>query len=260
MPEESPTQGRPTSPLSLGEGSLPLEEGDPAPLEGGIAGPAEASLPKGISSPLESLGGSLSMVRVLEGPMPVAGAFFKKKLPPYGLWFYGMVFLESCVLPLPPDPFFILYALKTPKKVWSMALKCTTVSTLGGCLMYGVGFWFYEHYASFFMEMCGGEANFSKVRNFMDHWGGWALLAKSFTPVPYKLMALISGITHFSFGVFAATSLMARAVRFFGVAFFVHRYHHHAQRILDRYSHLMRYALYALGCVFLMLMLWRTLG
>ena len=148
-----------------------------------------------------------------------------------------IVILESCIFPIPPDPFFIVKALKNPKKVWLLAGICTVLSTLGGCITYAIGLWFYQHWGSFLLQMCGGECVFLNVKTFMHRWGALAIIAKGFTPVPYKVMALISGVTQFSFLTFFVTSLVARGIRFSLLALFVHRYHDRAEKILNRYRH-----------------------
>jgi membrane protein YqaA with SNARE-associated domain len=160
--------------------------------------------------------------------------------PYYSLVFYSIIFLESCIFPIPPDPFFIVHALKNPKKVWALAALCALLSTLGGCLTYGIGFWFYDHWGSVVVPLFGGEQVFSNVQRFMQCWGAWAIIAKGFSPVPYKVMALISGVTQFSFLTFFATSLLARGIRFGLLAMVIHRYQEQAQKILNRYQHVIK--------------------
>lgn len=173
--------------------------------------------------------------------------------PYYSLMFYSIIFLESCIFPIPPDPFFMVQALKNPKKVWILAAVCTLLSTLGGCVTYGIGFWFYDHWGSVVVPLFGGEQVFLNVKGFMQHWGAWAIIAKGFTPVPYKVMALISGVTHFSFLTFFATSLLARGIRFGLLATVIHRYQEQAQKILNRYQHWIKHGFFIIlvaGAVF----------
>ena len=151
--------------------------------------------------------------------------------------FYGIILLESCIFPIPPDPFFIVRALKNPKKVWALAALCTLLSTFGGCITYAIGLWFYDHWGPFLLGLCGGEKVFLTIQSFMHVWGAWAIVAKGFTPVPYKVIALISGVTHFSFPTFVLTSLVARGIRFNLLALFVHKYHERAKKILDQHQY-----------------------
>ena len=154
----------------------------------------------------------------------------------YSPMFYSIIFLESCIFPIPPDPFFIVQALKNPKKIWFLAALCTILSTMGGCVTYGIGFWFYDQWGSVVVPLFGGEEVFFSVQGFMQRWGAWAIIAKGFSPVPYKVMALICGVTQFSFITFLATSLLARGIRFGILAVVIHRYQEQAQRILNRYQ------------------------
>ncbi len=169
----------------------------------------------------------------------------------YSLLFYTMIILESCVFPIPPDPFFIVQALKKPKKVWTLATLCAILSTLGGCITYGIGFWFYDRWGAAVLPLFGGEQVFLTVQELMQRWGAWAIIAKGFSPVPYKLMALISGVTQFSFLTFFATSLLARGIRFGILAVIIHRYQEQAQKILNRYQHWIKHGFFMImivGC------------
>ena len=189
---------------------------------------------------------------VSSGPEPILSQPSDVQQPPslgpyspyYSLMFYSIIFLESCIFPIPPDPFFIVQALKNSKKVWGLAALCTIISTLGGCMTYGIGFWFYDHWGSVVVPLFGGEQVCLNVQGFMQRWGAWAIIAKGFSPVPYKLMALIAGVTQFSFLTFFATSLLARGIRFGLLAMVIHRYQKQAQKILNRYQHWIKHGFF----------------
>ena len=64
--------------------------------------------------------------------------------------------------------------------------------------------------------------------------GGLAvILIKGFTPVPYMLVTLASGIAHFSFPVFVGASIVTRGGRFFLEAALLQ--HPQAKAVIDRY-------------------------
>ena len=152
------------------------------------------------------------------------------------IWFYGMIFLESIIFPIPADPFFIIQCLKNPDKIWKMGLLSTLFSVLGGITMYASGLFLYAHFAPFLINVCSGEGTFLKVHHFMQNWGAWAITFKTFLPIPYKVMALVSGVTELPIALFIASSLMGRGLRFFSLCFLVHRYHAQANALLARYQ------------------------
>jgi membrane protein YqaA with SNARE-associated domain len=51
-----------------------------------------------------------------------------------------------------------------------------------------------------------------------NDFGFWAVLTAGVTPFPYKVITIMSGWTGMPLGIFVATSILARALRFFAVA------------------------------------------
>ena len=51
-----------------------------------------------------------------------------------------------------------------------------------------------------------------------NDFGFWAVLMAGITPFPYKVITIMSGWTGMPLATFVATSILARAVRFFAVA------------------------------------------
>ena len=51
-----------------------------------------------------------------------------------------------------------------------------------------------------------------------NDFGFWAVLTAGVTPFPYKVITIMSGWTGMPLGVVVATSILARALRFFVVA------------------------------------------
>ena len=170
------------------------------------------------------------------------------------LWFYTMIVLESCIFPIPPDPFFMVKGLNNIKNVWKLALICTCLSTLGGCAMYWIGAWCYDHFTTNVISMCGGQQSFLTIQHLIAKWGPLAILGKTISPIPYKLLALVSGISQLSLTIFTITSFATRGIRFFALAGLIHRYQEHAQRVSKQYQSWIRYGGYALVILGLVVM------
>jgi membrane protein YqaA with SNARE-associated domain len=160
-----------------------------------------------------------------------------------------MIVLESCIFPIPPDPFFMVKGLNNIKNIWKLALICAILSTIGGCLMYWVGAWVYGHFAPNVIAACGGQKSFLTIQYLVAKWGPLAILGKTISPVPYKLLALVSGISQFSLHIFIATSFISRGIRFFALAGLLIRYQEHANRVLKKYQSWISYGGYALVAI-----------
>ena len=137
-------------------------------------------------------------------------------------WFQSMgtigLALNSCIesfflLP-PPDFLLIAMDLATPQKALYYAFICTLASAIGGAIGYAIGYW-------------GGRPAFKfkkhvdkldKVEQMYKEYGSFAVFFSAFTPVPYKIFTIGSGILKMDFLKFFSVSLLGRGSRFFLVS------------------------------------------
>ena len=67
----------------------------------------------------------------------------------------------------------------------------------------------------------------NKVEAFREayaQWGGWIILLKGLTPIPYKIVTIASGFAGYNVFLFVLLSIVARGMRFFLLAFLLNRY------------------------------------
>lgn len=127
-----------------------------------------------------------------------------------------LAFIESSVFPIPPDFLLIAMSLSTPEKALLFALICTIFSTLGGAFGYAIGkfggrpvFYYLFKNKSHYLE---------KTEKLYDKYGTKAVLGAAFTPIPYKVFTIASGIFNLNFFSFTLMSFIGRGARFFIVA------------------------------------------
>ena len=75
-----------------------------------------------------------------------------------------------------------------------------------------------------------------KVDAFRDayaHWGGWIILLKGLTPIPFKIVTITSGFARYPILPFIALSFIARGMRFYAFAFVMNRYGARARAIIE---------------------------
>ena len=70
----------------------------------------------------------------------------------------------------------------------------------------------------------GLDASFAAMREQFDKWGALVIIAKGFTPIPYKIVTIASGAFHFDLLTFGLASLGTRGARFFLEAFLLRRF------------------------------------
>lgn len=138
---------------------------------------------------------------------------------PQAMWALALVaFLESSVFPIPPDLLMIPMILARPSRAWAIALVALVASVLGGLLGYAIGAFFYDSIGAPILQAMGKAEAMEAFNTRFNDFGFWAVLTAGVTPFPYKVITIMSGWTGMPLGTFIATSILARALRFFLVA------------------------------------------
>jgi len=154
---------------------------------------------------------------------------------PHAMWIMGGVaFAESSFFPVPPDVMLIPMALAHPRRAYAMAAWCTAASVLGGMLGYAIGALLYDSVGAWLIHLYGYGDKVETFREAYARWGALIILLKGLTPIPYKIVTITSGFAGYNFGLFILFSIIARGIRFFFLAFLLHRYGERARHIIEK--------------------------
>ncbi|MEM9248438.1 MAG: YqaA family protein [Pseudomonadota bacterium] len=156
-------------------------------------------------------------------------------------------FVESSVFPIPPDVLMIPMILATPHRAFLIAGVCMIASVLGGLAGYGLGYFFYEQIGAPILESLGKGDAMAEFNTRFNDVGFWAVLVAGLTPFPYKVITIMSGWTAMPLGTFIVTSIVARSMRFFLVAWLLWKYGEPIRDFIERRLGLM----FTLFCVLL---------
>lgn len=126
-------------------------------------------------------------------------------------------FIESFFLVPPPDFLLIAMDLATPTKALYYAFICTLASAVGGAVGYGIGYWGGRPAFNWLFRK-GGKEKFEAVEKLYNKYGVTAVLLAAFTPIPYKVFTIASGILDMNFWKFMLASFVGRGARFFIVS------------------------------------------
>ena len=155
---------------------------------------------------------------------------------PQAILLLGAVsFIEASFFPIPPDVMLIPMVLMNPSRAWLFALVATAFSVLGGIFGYIIGTFSYEHIAEPLLYSLGKEAEMLNFSNKYNEIGFWAVITAGISPIPYKVVTIMSGATNLNFAVFLGASLASRGLRFFVVAGLLHFYGHEIRDFIERY-------------------------
>jgi membrane protein YqaA with SNARE-associated domain len=157
----------------------------------------------------------------------------------------GIAFAESSFFPIPPDVILIPMSLARPKSAWFYAAVCTIASVLGGIGGYLIGYLLYETVGQWLIHLYGYGARMDAVRDAYAQWGALFILVKGLTPIPFKLVTIVSGLLEYNFPLFVVLSLVTRGARFFVLAALLNRFGDQARAILDRHFGLFMLAILA---------------
>ncbi len=137
----------------------------------------------------------------------------------HALWVLAAVaFIESSVFPVPPDVLIIPMVLAARGQAWRIAAVATVASVVGGGLGYLIGAALFETLGRPLLEFYGQMASFDEFRRIYDEWGAWIVAGAGFTPFPYKVVTIASGVADLDPVTFMAASAVSRGARFFLVA------------------------------------------
>lgn len=125
-------------------------------------------------------------------------------------------FIESFFLVPPPDILLITLDLAKPEKALYYALICTIFSALGGVVGYLIGLFGGRPVFNYLFK--NKQAQFNRVEILYNKYGASAVFFSAFTPIPYKIFTIASGILRMNFSHFIIASVLGRGLRFFIVS------------------------------------------
>jgi len=133
-------------------------------------------------------------------------------------------FIESSFFPIPPDVMIIPMVIAKKNDYLKIFLIATLFSTLGGLLGYFIGSYFVGIGMSV-VEFYGYEEKVLSLKNSLTMGTGlyiWlaTLFLAGFTPLPFKVFTITSGIIGFNLFIFFFICLISRGLRFFIVSYF----------------------------------------
>ena len=148
---------------------------------------------------------------------------------------FGISFIESSVFPIPPDILLIPMCLANRARAIRYATICTIASVLGGLLGYAIGLFLFETIGQWVLQFYGLTDAFAGFELKFQQWGWWLVLMAGFTPFPYKVITIASGVFHLNIPIFIAASIISRGGRFFIEAVLLYHYGEKIRRFIDRY-------------------------
>jgi len=137
-------------------------------------------------------------------------------------------FIESSFFPIPPDVMIIPMVISKKEDFFKIFLITTIFSVLGGILGYFIGAFFFD-IGMQVMTFYGYEDRLMSLKNNLINSEGFyawlsILFLAGFTPLPYKVFTIASGLIGFNILIFIVISLISRGLRFFIVSYLSYKF------------------------------------
>ena len=149
-------------------------------------------------------------------------------------------FIESSFFPIPPDVMVIPMIISKKSDFIKIFLIASIFSVLGGILGYVIGAFFFD-IGMQVMSIYGYENKLINLKNDLINsegfyaWLGILFLA-GFTPLPYKVFTIASGLIGFNILIFILISLISRGLRFFIVSYLSFKFGDLFTQFMNKYG------------------------
>ena len=149
-------------------------------------------------------------------------------------------FVESSFFPIPPDVMVVPMVISKKADFKKIFFITTIFSVLGGMLGYVIGAFFFE-FGAHIMNFYGYEDKLYNLKESLiknDGFYAWLgiLFLAGFTPLPYKVFTIASGLIGFNFLIFVLISLISRGLRFFLVSYLSYKFGDLFNEFMDKHG------------------------
>lgn len=135
------------------------------------------------------------------------------RLPKAPAFLCGVSFAESVFFPIAVDVMLVPMCAARPGKALRFVTLTILFSVAGGMCALMLGYLAIDAVLPWIQEV-GWGGRYSRVLDWYQRWGYWALVLGAFSPLPYKVFAISAGGLNMDLGSFFAASLLGRGLRF----------------------------------------------
>ena len=149
-------------------------------------------------------------------------------------------FIESSFFPIPPDVMVVPMVISKKNDFVKIFVIASIFSVLGGILGYFIGAFFFDIGIQI-MSFYGYEDKLNNLKNNLiknDGFYAWLgiLFLAGFSPLPYKVFTIASGLIGFNILTFIIVSLISRGLRFFIVSYLSYRFGDLFTKLMEKYG------------------------
>ena len=149
-------------------------------------------------------------------------------------------FIESSFFPIPPDVMIAPMVIAKKRDYFKIFLIATIFSVLGGIFGYLIGAYFFD-FAIKIVEYYAYENKLIYIKDTLSKGNGFyawlgILFLAGFTPLPYKVFTIASGLISFNLFIFISISILSRGLRFFIVSYLSFKFADRFTNYMNKYG------------------------
>ncbi len=145
-------------------------------------------------------------------------------------------FLESTIVPVPLEAILVPLMQARREQLWLIALMATLGCAVGALFGYALGYYLFDLLGDWLIELFASPEQFEQVKNQMAREGFWFVLTLGVAPIPFQIAMLAAGATQYSLPWFLLATILARSLRYFGLALVVYVAGNKAEHLIRRYK------------------------
>lgn len=159
-------------------------------------------------------------------------------------WLAVLSFAEASFFPIPPDVLLIPLCLGALRKAIYFATICSVASVLGGLTGYAIGHFAWDGLQEYFYQYVPGftKEKFFRIAEWYEEWGWPLVFLAGFSPIPYKIFTIASGVLGMALLPFTLASAVSRSGRFFLVALLISKFGEPMKELIDKHFNKLAFA------------------
>lgn len=145
-------------------------------------------------------------------------------------------FLESTIVPIPLEAVMVPLMQARRESLWKIAFMATVGCVIGAVFGYALGYYLFDMVGEWLINTFFNQDQFDNVKQQMQNQGFWFVMTLGIAPIPFQVAMLAAGATKFSLPLFLLATVIARAIRYFGLAIVVYYAGNKAEQLIKRYK------------------------
>ncbi|WP_394222178.1 YqaA family protein [Alteromonas gracilis] len=145
-------------------------------------------------------------------------------------------FLESTIVPIPLEAVMVPLMQARRESLWQIALMATVGCVIGAVFGYALGYYLFDMVGQWLIDTFFSQQQFDSVKQQMENQGFWFVMTLGIAPIPFQVAMLAAGATKYSLPLFLLATVIARSIRYFGLAVVVYYAGDRAEQLIRRYK------------------------